>query len=84
VKTTKSPNEVQEACRALNESGKGVCEIAFYRDGREVFHEGKLTITRAVQSEAGGNPASAGPNSVIQKAAFDTLDDATDFLTKIK
>jgi len=84
VKTTKNPDEVQAACRALNESGKGVCEIAFYTDGREVFHEGKVTMTRAVQPETGGTPASASRNSVIQKVAFDTLDDATDFLSKIK
>ncbi|HEU5238412.1 MAG TPA: hypothetical protein VFU37_14860 [Pyrinomonadaceae bacterium] len=87
VKTTKTPEEVQNACRDLNKSGKGLCEIDYYdNEGHKRFHEDtrSLTMTRAVRSEAAGNQASADPINVMQKVAVATLDDATDFLGKIK
>ena len=84
VKTTKTPDEVKDACSKLNQSGKGLCEISFYKDNREVFHEGKLTMTRAVSSEAAGNPAAGDPTHLMQRAVVDTLDTATDFLGQIK
>ena len=87
VKTTKTPDEVQKACRDLNNSGKGLCEIDFYNaKGDKLFHEStrSLTMTRAVRSEAAANPASADPVHLMQKATVDTLDTATDFLGQIK
>jgi hypothetical protein len=86
VKTTKTAHEVQDECSKLNGSGKGLCEIDYYNEkGEKVFHETpSLTMTRAVRSEAAGNPASADPANLTQKVAVDTLDTATDFLGKIK
>jgi hypothetical protein len=89
VRTTKSPREIQEACRRLNEiAGNRVCDIIYYnKEGHEVFHEGKLTITGAVRSEAAGNISPADQTdvgSVIQKLTFTNLDEAADFLGKMK
>jgi len=88
VKTTKPPDDVKKACSDLNQyAGMLVCELAYYdKDGRQVFHEDKrsLTMTRAVRSETAANPAAADPINVTQKVVFANLDEATDFLTKIK
>jgi hypothetical protein len=87
VRTNKTPDEVQNACRNLNKSGKGLCEIDYFNaKGEKLFHESSrsLTMTGAVRSEAAGNKASADPVHLMQKAVVDTLDTATDFLGQIK
>ena len=86
VKTTKTPDEVKDACNKLSKSGKGLCEIDYYdNEGHKRFHEAPgLAMTGAVRSEAAGNPASADPVNLSQKVAVATLDDATDFLSQIK
>jgi hypothetical protein len=88
VRTTKPPGDIQKACRELNKkAGKTVCEIAYYDKGREVFHEGSLTMTRAERSEAAEDTPPAdqvADDNFMQKSAFTTLDEAADFLGQVK
>ena len=89
VKTTKPPEDIKKACSDLNKNaGKTVCEIAYYDNkGHEVFHEGSLTMTRAVRSERAGNTPPADQVNVenlMQKSAFTNLDEAATFLGQAK
>jgi hypothetical protein len=87
VKTTKPPADIQKLCSDLNKkAGKTVCEIAYYdKDGHKVFHEGSLTMTRAMRSETAGNtPPTDQGHGLMQKSTFSTLDEAADFLGQAK
>ncbi|HMH42213.1 MAG TPA: hypothetical protein VK557_01910 [Pyrinomonadaceae bacterium] len=80
--TKHSDDEVKTAFQNL---GQAMCNVDYY-DKNQVkkWHEGTLTLIGAIRSEASENQASVDPINVTQKATFASLDEATDFLTKIK
>jgi hypothetical protein len=82
--TERDEGEVRKAFQNL---GPDNCNVDYY-DKNQVkkWHEGNLhlTMTGAVRSEASGNQASVDPVNVLQKAAFTSVDQATDFLGQIK
>ena len=84
MKTSDDEDKVREAFQKL---GPHNCNVDYY-DKNQVkkWHEGDLhlTMTGAIHSETSKKQASADPINVLQKAAFATLDEATDFLSKIK
>jgi hypothetical protein len=88
VRVTASSQDVEKAFgKLIQQHGEGVCNVDYYnKDQKKLWHQGnrKLTMASAIRSEAGGNPAPIDPIHLTQQAAFDTLGDATDFLTGIK
>jgi hypothetical protein len=88
VRVTASSQDVEKAFgKLIQQHGEGVCNVDYYnKDQKKLWHQGnrKLTMASAIRSEAGGNPAPVDPIHLTQQAAFDTLGDATDFLTGIK
>jgi len=81
----RASGDVEKAFDALIEKhGKKVCNVDDYDEKQQKKWHRPLKVTGAVRSEAAGNPAPADPVHLLQKVAFDTLDDATDFLSKIK
>jgi hypothetical protein len=88
VKVKASSQAVEKAFDDLiAKHGKEVCNIDYYHDhpDRPDWHrgQGRLCMTSAVRSEAGGTPAPADPSHLVQRVAFDTLDEAQQFLSTI-
>ena len=84
AKASEDDNRVREAFQKL---GPDNCNVDYYdKDQNKKWHEGnlQLTMTGAVRSEAAGNQASVDPVNLLQKVAFSDLEQATDFLGKIK
>jgi hypothetical protein len=88
VKVKASSPAVEKAFDDLiAKHGKEVCNVDYYHDhpDRPDWHrgQGRLCMTSAVRSEAGGTPAPADPSHLVQRVAFDTLDEAQQFLSTI-
>jgi hypothetical protein len=88
VKVKASSQAVEKAFDDLiAKHGKEVCNVDYYHDhpDRPDWHrgQGRLCMTSAVRSEAGGTPAPADPSHLVQRVALDTLDEAQQFLSTI-
>ena len=88
VKVKASSQAVEDAFKHLiGKHGEKVCNVDYYHDhpDRPDWHQGqgRLCMTSAVRSEAGGTPAPADPSHLVQRVAFDTLDEAQQFLSTI-
>lgn len=88
VKVKASSKVVEDAFKQLiAKHGEKVCNVDYYHDhpDRPDWHQGqgRLCMTSAVRSEAGGTPAPADPSHLVQRVAFDTLDEAQQFLSTI-
>ncbi len=87
VKVKASSKVVEDAFKQLiAKHGEKVCNVDYYdKPDHRDWHQGKgpLCMTSAVHSEAAGNPAPADPSHLVQRVAFDTLDEAQQFLSTI-
>jgi hypothetical protein len=66
--------------------GEKVCNVDYYdKPDHRDWQRGKgpLCMISAVRSEAAGNPAPADPSHLVQRVAFDTLDEAQQLLSTI-
>src|SRR6266498_591327 len=84
VKVRASEDVKKEFDKLIESHGKDVCNVDYYDETQQRKWHRPLKVTGAVRSEAAGKPTPADPVHLLQKVAFDTLDDATDFLSKIK
>jgi hypothetical protein len=92
LKSTKTGDALKAVFDDLiQKCGDKVCNVDYYdkdhpAQGHPAWHKGnrKLVPTAAVRSEASRNLASADPSHLLQRAAFQTTDDAISFLTNIK
>ncbi len=87
VKVKASLKVVEDAFKQLiAKHGEKVCNVDYYdKPDHRDWHQGKglLCMTSAVRSEAAGTPAPADPSHLVQRVAFDTLDEAQQFLSTI-
>ena len=87
VKVKASSQAVEDEFKHLiGKHGEKVCNVDYYdKPDHKDWHQGKgpLCMTSAVHSEAAGNPAPADPSHLVQRVAFDTLDEAQQFLSTI-
>ncbi len=88
VKVKASSQAVEDEFKHLiAKHGEKVCNVDYYHDhpDRPDWHQGqgRLCMTSAVRSEAGGTPAPADPSHLVQRVAFDALDEAQQFLSTI-
>lgn len=70
----------------IGKHGENVCNVDYYdKDQKKLWHKGNrgLTMTHAVRSKAAGNPTPVDPINLMQKVAFNDLDESQQFFSTI-
>jgi hypothetical protein len=84
VRARASSEDVEKAFDDLiKKHGKKVCNVDYYDEKQQKKWHRPLTLTGAERSETSGNPAPADPVHLLQKVAFDTLDESQQFFSTI-
>ncbi|HZR06882.1 MAG TPA: hypothetical protein VFA61_13730 [Candidatus Udaeobacter sp.] len=84
----RAPSQAVETAfkKLIGKHGENVCNVDYYdKDQHKLWHQGNrsLTMTHAVRSKAAESSTPADPTNLMQRVAFDTLDESQTFFSTI-